>query len=173
MVAVARRGQQLHHCWVRRRMIPTVCLRAAASYYRRGWGRRPPRRRWLKAARSNLFPRFMLKSVVKSNKIEHETPPELPRAMPRDAPRLYLITPPISDWTPYPLLFEASMATCDVAFVLFRTAAREGGEKEKIVRVLVPLVQKHGVACLLADDPQWALRAKADGVHIDGSGERL
>jgi thiamine-phosphate pyrophosphorylase len=93
--------------------------------------------------------------------------------MAKHAPRLYLITPPISDWTPYPLLFEASMATCDVACVLLRTAAREGGEKEKIVRVLVPLVQKHGVACLLADDPQWALRAKADGVHIDGSGERL
>ena len=65
------------------------------------------------------------------------------------------------------------MATCDVACVLLRTAAREGGEKEKIVRVLVPLVQKHGVACLLADDPQWAVRANADGLHIDGSGERL
>jgi len=154
-------------------MIPTVCLRAAASYYRRGWGRRPPRRRWLKAARSNLFPRFMLKSVVKSNKIEHETPPELPRAMPRDAPRLYLITPPISDWTPYPLLFEAAMATCDVACVLLRTAAHDEGESEKIVRVLAPLVQKHGVACLVADNPQWAIRANADGVHIDEEGERL
>ncbi len=65
------------------------------------------------------------------------------------------------------------MATCDVACVLLRTAAREEGEKEKIVRALVPLVQKHGVACLVADDPQWAVRANADGVHIDGSGERL
>ena len=41
------------------------------------------------------------------------------------------------------------------------------------MRVLVPLVQKRGVAYLVADDPQWALRANADGVHIDGSGERL
>ncbi|MGH6811663.1 MAG: thiamine phosphate synthase, partial [Methylocella sp.] len=44
---------------------------------------------------------------------------------------------------------------------------------ERIVRALVPLVQKRGVACLVADDPQWSVRANADGVHIDGSGERL
>jgi len=93
--------------------------------------------------------------------------------MPTDAPRLYLITPPISEWTPYPLLFESAMAACDVACVLLRTAAHEEGEKEKIVRALAPLVQKHGVACLIADDPQLAVRAHADGVHVDGEGERL
>jgi thiamine-phosphate pyrophosphorylase len=115
----------------------------------------------------------MHKSGAKSNKIGRGTSPELLRAMPKDAPRLYLITPPISDWTPYRLLFEAAMATCGVACVLLRTAAREEGEKKKIMRALAPLVQKHGVACLVADDPQWAVRANADGVHIDGSGERL
>jgi thiamine-phosphate pyrophosphorylase len=93
--------------------------------------------------------------------------------MPRDAPRLYLITPPISDWTPYPLLFEAAMAACDVACVLLRTAAHGEDATEKIVRALAPLLQKHGVACLVADDPQWAVRANADGVHIDGAGEGL
>jgi thiamine-phosphate pyrophosphorylase len=93
--------------------------------------------------------------------------------MPRDPPRLYLITPLISDWAPYTLLFESAVATCDVACVLLRIAAREDGEKEKIVRALAPLVQRHGVACLVADDPQWAVRANADGVHIDGEGERL
>ena len=91
--------------------------------------------------------------------------------MPRDAPRLYLITPPISDWTPYPPLLEVAMATCDLACVLLRIAAHEEGEKEKIVRALARLVQKRGVACLVADDPQWAVRANADGVHIDGSGK--
>ncbi len=91
----------------------------------------------------------------------------------RDAPRLYLITPPVSDWTPYPLHFEAAMAMCDLACALLRTAARDEDEKEKIVRALAPLLQKHGVACLVADDPQWAVRANADGVHVDGAGERL
>src|ERR1700730_8286971 len=93
--------------------------------------------------------------------------------MPKDAPRLYLITPPISDWTPFPLLSESAMATCDVACVLLRTAAREEGEREKIVRALAPFVQAHGVACLVADDPQWAVRVNVDGVHIDGSGKTL
>ncbi|MDQ6702765.1 MAG: thiamine phosphate synthase [Pseudomonadota bacterium] len=115
----------------------------------------------------------MHKSVAKSNKVEHETLPELLRAMPKDAPRFYLITPPISDWTPYPLLFEAAMAVCDVACVLLRIAAHDEDEAEKIVRALAPLVQRHGVACLVADDPQLAVRANADGVHIEGAGERL
>jgi len=117
------------------------------------------------------FPNFRLKSGAKTDKIGHRTPPELLRAMQVDAPRLYLITPPITDWTPYPLLFESAMATCDVACVLLRTAAQDEGEK--IVRALAPLLQKHGVACLVADDPRLAVRAGADGVHIDGSGERL
>jgi thiamine-phosphate pyrophosphorylase len=115
----------------------------------------------------------MLKSVAKPNKIGNGTPPELLRVMPTDAPRLYLITPPISDWTPYPPVLDEAMATCDVACVLLRFAARQEGEREKIVRALAPLVQKRGVACLVADDPQWAVRANADGVHIDASRERL
>lgn len=116
---------------------------------------------------------FVHKSGAKSNKNDHETPPELPRAMPKDAPRVYLITPPIADFTPYPLLFETAMAACDVACVLLRTSADDDGAKERIVRALAPMVQRHGVACLVADDPQWAVRANADGVHIDGGGERL
>ena len=93
--------------------------------------------------------------------------------MPKDAPRLYLITPPIADWSAYPPLLETAIAACDVACVLLRTEPDDGGAKERIVRALAPLVQRHGVACLVADDPQWAVRVKADGVHIDGEGERL
>ncbi|MGH6846026.1 MAG: thiamine phosphate synthase [Methylocella sp.] len=104
---------------------------------------------------------------------EHETRPEPPRAMAKDAPRLYLITPPISDWRPYPVLFETAMAACDVACVLLRISADGDGAKETIVRALAPLVQKRGVACLVPDDPQWAVRVNSDGVHIGGAGERL
>jgi thiamine-phosphate pyrophosphorylase len=122
----------------------------------------------------NIVPaNFRLQSVAKSNRIGHGTPPELLRVMPRDAPRLYLITPPISDWTPYAPLLEVAMAACDVACVLLRIASHDEDEAEKIVRALAPSVQNHGVACLIADDPQFAIRANADGVHIDGEGERL
>ena len=68
--------------------------------------------------------------------VSYPTLPELLRAMPKDAPRLYLITPPISDWTPYPPLFETAIAACDVACVLLRTSADDWGEKEWIVRAL-------------------------------------
>ena len=56
--------------------------------------------------------------------------------MRRDTPRVYLITPPISDQGPYPLLF---LAACDVACVLLRIAAGKEDENEKIVRALAPL----------------------------------
>ncbi|MGH6936587.1 MAG: hypothetical protein ACRED2_10470 [Methylocella sp.] len=59
--------------------------------------------------------------------------------MPRDTPRVYLITPPISDRGPYPLLFEQALAACDVACVLLRIAAGKKDENEKIVRALAPL----------------------------------
>jgi thiamine-phosphate pyrophosphorylase len=115
----------------------------------------------------------MHKSVAKSNTIGYGTLSELHRVMPRNAPRIYLITPPISDWTPYPPLFEEALAARDVACVLLRIAAGKEADKEKIVRTLAPLVQRQGVACLVADDPRWAVRVNADGVHIDGEGERL
>jgi thiamine-phosphate pyrophosphorylase len=98
---------------------------------------------------------------------------ELLLAMPMDSPRLYLITPPISDWAAYPPLFEAAFAACDVACVLLRTASDDEATKEKILRALAPLLQKHGVACLVAGDPQLAVRVNADGVHMEDMGTLL
>jgi thiamine-phosphate pyrophosphorylase len=90
-----------------------------------------------------------------------------------DAPRLYLITPPISDWARYASLLDEALGACPVACVLLRAAAQDERGKEMIVRALCPVVQKHDAACLVADDPQLALRANADGVHIGAEGERL
>ncbi|MGH6841708.1 MAG: thiamine phosphate synthase [Methylocella sp.] len=83
-----------------------------------------------------------------------------------------MITPLINDWAPYPHLFESAMASCDVACVLLRISAAAAA-KERIVHKLAPLLQQHGVACLVADDPQWAVRVNADGIHLEGGGERL
>ena len=93
--------------------------------------------------------------------------------MPKDVPRLYLITPLMDDWAPYPSLLEAAIAACGVACVLLRTAVEDQGAKETIARALTPLLQKHGVACLVADDPALALAVNADGVHIDSAGPGL
>jgi uncharacterized protein len=59
---------------------------------------------------------------------------------------------------------------CLRAFAIRR--AQRGREGEDRARAR-PLVQRQGVACLVADDPQWAVRVNADGVHIDGEAERL
>lgn len=105
--------------------------------------------------------------------IEHETQPERFVAMSKDCPRLYLITPPVADWAGYSPLLEAAVTACDVACVLIRTAADGEGAKEKTLRALTPILQKHGVACLVADDPELALRVNADGVHLEGAGPGL
>lgn len=89
------------------------------------------------------------------------------------SPRLYLITPSISDWTPYEPLFKEAFTAFDVACLLLRTQAQDEGEKEKLVRALCPLVQSHGVACLIEDDPALAARANTDGVHIEAEGKQL
>lgn len=88
-------------------------------------------------------------------------------------PRLFLITPPISDWAAFAPVFEAALAVCDIACVLLRTEARDDGDRKKIIRALAPLAQQRGVALLVADDPQLAIRADADGVHVEATGEPL
>jgi thiamine-phosphate pyrophosphorylase len=93
--------------------------------------------------------------------------------MAKGAPRLYLITPPVSNWAAFPPSLEAAIAACDVACVLLRTTVDDESANEKILPAYIPLLQKHGVACLVADDPQLALRFNADGVHIEGLGLEL
>lgn len=90
-----------------------------------------------------------------------------------EMPRLYLITPAISDAAAFAPLLDSALSACDVACLLLRTEARDDGDRKKIIRTLAPAAQAHGVACLVADDAQLAVRADADGVHIEGPGERL
>ncbi|WOJ89776.1 thiamine phosphate synthase [Methylocapsa polymorpha] len=90
-----------------------------------------------------------------------------------DMPRLYLITPPISDFAAFAPLFDAALAASDIACVLLRTEARDDGDRKKIIRALAPMAQAHGAACLIVNDPQLAVRADADGVHMEATGERL
>lgn len=92
--------------------------------------------------------------------------------MSEEAPRLYLITPPITDAAGFVQKFEAALTAGDVACVLLRSAGGDPSAAKKIVRTLVPLAQQHGAACLV-EDPQLAVRAGADGVHVEGSGEAL
>ncbi len=115
----------------------------------------------------------MHKTGAISSNNEPEIPLEPLFAMPTDPPRLYLITPPMSDWSAYASLFEAPVAACGVACVLLRTAAGSEVTKEETLRALIPMLQKHGIASLVADDPELAVRVGADGVHLDDAGAEL
>jgi thiamine-phosphate pyrophosphorylase len=90
-----------------------------------------------------------------------------------DTPRLFLITPPISDAVAFTPIFDAALGACQIACVLLRTDARDGGDGKKIIQALAPQAQQRGVALLVADDPQLAIRAGADGCHIETAGETL
>jgi thiamine-phosphate pyrophosphorylase len=88
-------------------------------------------------------------------------------------PRLYLVTPPLSEAAGFSPLLEAALEAGDVACVLVLLAVRDEASAKKIVKSLAPLVQARGAALLVADDPQLAARCDADGVHVHGSGGAL
>jgi thiamine-phosphate pyrophosphorylase len=56
-----------------------------------------------------------------------------------------------------------AMANTDAACVLLRPDPSRSNEN---AGTLVDLVQRRGLACLVADDPELASRLRADGVHI-------
>jgi thiamine-phosphate pyrophosphorylase len=90
------------------------------------------------------------------------------KADPRPTPRLYLMTPPVTDAAAFAADLAAALAAGDVAAVLLRFA--DGDERSLINRAkaLCPIVQKTGAALLLDGHAQLAARAGADGAHLTG-----
>ena len=89
------------------------------------------------------------------------------------APRLYLITPPLDEAAPFLPLLEAALEAAEVACLLIRTTSRDEGTIKTIVKALAVPAQQRGVACLVEHEPRLAARAGADGVHMAGSGADL
>lgn len=81
-------------------------------------------------------------------------------------PRLYLITPPVSEGTAFVAVLEAALGAGDVACVLVRTADADTEARRQAVRLLAAATQRHGAACLVENDVALALHAGADGVHL-------
>jgi thiamine-phosphate pyrophosphorylase len=88
-------------------------------------------------------------------------------------PRLYLITPPVADAAVFAPALAAALAAGDVACVLLRFAPPDEGSRKKIAKALAPLVQNGGAVLLVQDDPHLAVRSGADGVHVEGSGDKF
>ncbi len=93
--------------------------------------------------------------------------------MSEDGPRLSLATPPLADGSAFLPALESALSAGDVASLLIRFDADDPRRNEEIVRVLAPAAQEKGVAVIVGGSVAVALRAKADGAQIEGSGDEL
>jgi thiamine-phosphate pyrophosphorylase len=86
----------------------------------------------------------------------------------REAPRLYLLTPPLGDAGAAAQDLAAALNAADIAAVLVRFA--DGDEAALIERIeaLRILIQSNGAALLLEDHPELVARTQADGAHLTG-----
>ena len=87
---------------------------------------------------------------------------------PRPAPRLYLVTPEISDAASFAAPLTAALTAADVAAVLLRLAPSDEGTLIKRIKAIAPAVQEKGAALILDRQPALVARSRADGAHIDG-----
>jgi thiamine-phosphate pyrophosphorylase len=87
---------------------------------------------------------------------------------PRPAPRLYLVTPQISETQAFSGFLAAAMAAGDVAAVLLRLAEADERAQINHAKALAPIVQDKDAALLLGGHAELVARAGADGVHAIG-----
>ena len=85
---------------------------------------------------------------------------------PLEPQRLYLLTPQLSEAESFLPQLEAALSAGDVACVLLRCATPDEGTIKKLVKTLLPAVQKRDAALLVEGDPAIATRSGADGVHL-------
>lgn len=89
-----------------------------------------------------------------------------------DSPRLYFYTPVIQQADAFAPVLESALAAGDVACVFLRLGGLGESEAVRAASRLVPIVQSHGAAALVADS-RVAGRAGADGLHVHGRDEAL
>ncbi|MGC6534935.1 MAG: thiamine phosphate synthase [Parvibaculales bacterium] len=92
-------------------------------------------------------------------------------APPRPQTRLYLITPPQIELTPFADTLAEALNAGDVACLQLRLKATDGtpapeAEIAAALDRLMPIAHAHDVALLLNDDPTLAQKYGCDGVHI-------
>jgi thiamine-phosphate pyrophosphorylase len=91
------------------------------------------------------------------------------QAEPRPAPRLYLVTPRLTDTAAFAGDLTGALAAADVAAVLLRLADADERTLINHIKTLVPLAQDHGTALLLEGHAELVARSGADGAHLSGS----
>jgi thiamine-phosphate pyrophosphorylase len=83
-----------------------------------------------------------------------------------DGCRLYLITPPQLEPVAFAGLLAAALDAGDVAAVQLRLKDIEEAALRRAIDVLRPVVQSRGVAFLMNDRPDLAVKHGCDGAHV-------
>jgi thiamine-phosphate pyrophosphorylase len=94
--------------------------------------------------------------------------PRPKQAEPRPAPRLYLVTPHLSDTAAFAGELRAALSAADAAAVLMRLADADEAALSERIKTLAPVVQEAGAALLLDGHAELTLRSGADGAHLSG-----
>ena len=81
--------------------------------------------------------------------------------------RLYLITPSaLPDPADFAQTLQSALAAGDVAALQIRLKDADDAAIAAATRALLPVCQAHGVAAIMNDRPDLAVRLGCDGVHI-------
>lgn len=86
----------------------------------------------------------------------------------QDRCRLVLVVPEIADGGDQQRLLADALRGGDVASVILPQYGEDIEAFQRRAERLVPIIQDHGAAALIAGDSRVAGRAKADGVHVSG-----
>ena len=90
---------------------------------------------------------------------------------PRPQPRLYLVTPALSDAAGFVPALTAALAAGDVAAVLVRLTDADERTQINRVKALAGAVQGAGAALLIDGHANLVAKAGADGAHVSGIDE--
>jgi thiamine-phosphate pyrophosphorylase len=89
-------------------------------------------------------------------------------AEPRPQPRLYFITPAVTEAETFALTLEPALEAGDVAAVLLRLADADERSQINRIKAIAPLVQQHNAALLIGGHSELVARSGADGAHLTG-----
>jgi thiamine-phosphate pyrophosphorylase len=86
----------------------------------------------------------------------------------RPAPRLYLVTPQVTDAQSFARALGEALEAADIAAVLLRLAPADERTAINRVKALAPVVQRKDTALVLDGNPEIVARGGADGAHLSG-----
>jgi len=93
--------------------------------------------------------------------------------MPDADPRIYLVSPVLSEAAGFSPLLREALAGGGVASLLLRFSAPDDVAAARIAADIAPLAQSRGVAVILAEKPGLVQATGADGAHVSGVGPAL